>query len=206
MRRARAAQFHQPGKGRQLQPARVLARGGGQGRQGRAAERGTSSLRRGGCVIVMDGAARARAIGWMFAALNTVEPPILELATARLLEGDKPWAAARPPLVLDGIRDRLAQLSARLGDADWLDGGVQRGRPDDGVGAAAAARIGAARRTSHACRLCRARRGASGVPAGVCGAVGGQWRWASAPVTGSRSSYRPACRKSASRKLTKSTA
>jgi hypothetical protein len=150
MRRARAAQFHQPGKGRQLQPARVLARGGGQGRQGRAAERGTSSLRRGGCVIVMDGAARARAIGWMFAALNTVEPPILELATARLLEGDKPWAAARLPLVLDGIRDRLAQLSARLGDADWLDGGVQRGRPDDGVCAAAAARVGAARRISHA--------------------------------------------------------
>ena len=70
-----------------------------------------------------DGAnARARAITWMFAAVNTVEPPILELANAKLLEGDKPWAEERLPLVKDRIRDRLVQLSARLGDADWLDG------------------------------------------------------------------------------------
>jgi glutathione S-transferase len=66
--------------------------------------------------------ARARAITWMFAALNTVEPPILELGTARLLEGDKPWYAARLPLVQDRVRDRLGQVSSRLGDADWLDG------------------------------------------------------------------------------------
>ena len=66
--------------------------------------------------------ARARAITWMFAALNTVEPPILELVTAKILEGDKPWAAARMPLVLDRVRDRLKQLAARLGDAEWLDG------------------------------------------------------------------------------------
>ena len=69
-----------------------------------------------------DANARARAITWMFAALNTVEPPILELVTARILEGDKPWAEERLPLVKDRIRDRLVQLSARLGDADWLDG------------------------------------------------------------------------------------
>ena len=68
-----------------------------------------------------DAHARARAITWMFAALNTVEPPILELATARLAEGDKPWAEERLPLVKDRIRERLAPLSARLGDADWLD-------------------------------------------------------------------------------------
>ena len=66
--------------------------------------------------------ARARALTWMFAALNTVEPPILELVTAKILEGDKPWAAARMPLVLDRVRDRLKQLAARLGDAEWLDG------------------------------------------------------------------------------------
>src|SRR6201996_649694 len=66
--------------------------------------------------------ARARAITWMFAAVNTVEPPILELATAKILEGDRPWAAERLPLVKDRIRDRLVRLSARLGDADWLDG------------------------------------------------------------------------------------
>ena len=65
--------------------------------------------------------ARARAIAWMFAALNTVEPPILELATAGLLEGDMPWTGQRLPLVRDRIRNRLGDLSARLGDADWLD-------------------------------------------------------------------------------------
>jgi glutathione S-transferase len=74
-----------------------------------------------------DANARARAIAWMFAALNTVEPPILELATARFAEGDKPWAEERLPLVKDRIRDRLGQLSARLGDADWLDGAFSAG-------------------------------------------------------------------------------
>jgi glutathione S-transferase len=71
--------------------------------------------------------ARARAITWMFAALNTVEPPILELQTAKFLEGDKPWSAQRLPIVLDRIRDRLGQLSNRLGDADWLDGAFSAG-------------------------------------------------------------------------------
>ena len=65
--------------------------------------------------------ARARAIAWMFAALNTVEPPILELASARLLEADKPWTQERLPMVQNRIRDRLEQLSVRLGDADWLE-------------------------------------------------------------------------------------
>jgi len=71
--------------------------------------------------------ARARAITWIFAALNTVEPPILELVIAKFLEGDKPWAKDRLPLVQDRIRSRLHQLSARLGDADWLDGGFSAG-------------------------------------------------------------------------------
>ncbi len=74
-----------------------------------------------------DGNARARAIAWMFAALSTVEPPILELTTAKLLEGDKPWSAQRVPLVQDRVRDRLGQLSRRLGDADWLDGAFSAG-------------------------------------------------------------------------------
>ena len=74
-----------------------------------------------------DADARARAITWMFAALNTVEPPILELVTAKILEGDRPWAEQRLPLVKDRIRDRLVQLSARLGDADWLDGPFSAG-------------------------------------------------------------------------------
>ncbi|HEY0467896.1 MAG TPA: glutathione S-transferase family protein [Polyangiaceae bacterium] len=71
--------------------------------------------------------ARARAITWMFAALNSVEPPILELVTARIFERDKPWAKQRLPLVEERVRDRLRQLSARLGAADWLDGAFNAG-------------------------------------------------------------------------------
>jgi glutathione S-transferase len=74
-----------------------------------------------------DADGRARAITWMFAALNTVEPPILDLTVARIVEGDRPWAAARLPLVLDRIRTRLAQLSVRLGGAEWLDGAFSAG-------------------------------------------------------------------------------
>ncbi len=74
-----------------------------------------------------DASARARAITWMFAALSTVEPPILEFANAKLLEGDKPWTAERMPLVADRVRVRLGQLSVRLGDADWLDGAFSAG-------------------------------------------------------------------------------
>ncbi len=74
-----------------------------------------------------DANARARAITWMFAALNTVEPPILDLMVARLLEGDKPWSKQRLPLIEDRIRDRLKPLSTRLGDADWLDSAFSAG-------------------------------------------------------------------------------
>jgi glutathione S-transferase len=74
-----------------------------------------------------DANARARAITWMFAAINTVEPPILDLVTARLVEGDEPWCEQRLPLVQDRIRVRLGELSARLGDAEWLDGAFSAG-------------------------------------------------------------------------------
>jgi len=74
-----------------------------------------------------DADARARAITWMFAAVNTVEPPILELANAKILEGDKPWTQERLPLVEERVCSRLGQLSARLGDADWLDGAFTAG-------------------------------------------------------------------------------
>jgi glutathione S-transferase len=74
-----------------------------------------------------DANARARAITWMFAALNTVEPPILELANAKLLESAKPWSKERLPLVADRVRGPLEQLSARLGEADWLDGAFSAG-------------------------------------------------------------------------------
>jgi glutathione S-transferase len=74
-----------------------------------------------------DANARARAITWMFAAVNTVEPPILERESARLLEGDKPSSKERMPLVEDRVRKRLNQLFDYLGDADWLDGAFSAG-------------------------------------------------------------------------------
>jgi glutathione S-transferase len=78
-------------------------------------------------LLPRDANARARAIAWMFAALSTIEPPILELANAVLLERDERWNEARLPLVKDRIRVRLRDLSARLGDADWLDGAFSAG-------------------------------------------------------------------------------
>ncbi|MBV8687419.1 MAG: glutathione S-transferase family protein [Alphaproteobacteria bacterium] len=74
-----------------------------------------------------DSDARERAVAWIFAALNTVEPPIVEREAADLLERDEAWYAARRPLLDDRIRQRLGQLSARLGEAEWLDGGFTAG-------------------------------------------------------------------------------
>lgn len=71
--------------------------------------------------------ARARAITWMFAALSSIEPPVLDLQTAKFAEGDKSWAQERMPLVFDRIRARLSQLADRLGDAEWLDGKFSAG-------------------------------------------------------------------------------
>jgi glutathione S-transferase len=74
-----------------------------------------------------DANARARAIAWMFAALNTVEPPIVERSMAWLLERDKSWYEERLPILDDRVRDRLDELSARLGEADWLDDAFSAG-------------------------------------------------------------------------------
>jgi glutathione S-transferase len=74
-----------------------------------------------------DADARARATAWMFAALNTVEPPIVELEAAAILERDEAWYAQRLPLLQDRARSRLDALAARLGDAEWLDGGFSAG-------------------------------------------------------------------------------
>jgi glutathione S-transferase len=67
-----------------------------------------------------DASARAQAIAWMFAALNTMEPPIVERGMAWLFERDKPWYAQRMPMLEDRVNARLGELSRRLGDADWL--------------------------------------------------------------------------------------
>ncbi len=74
-----------------------------------------------------EAAARARAIMWMFAALNTVEPPVFERALLMVLDRDRPWFNERLGTLDDRIRERLRQLSARLGGADWLDGAFSAG-------------------------------------------------------------------------------
>jgi glutathione S-transferase len=74
-----------------------------------------------------DATARARAIAWMFAALSTIEPPIVERSMAVLFERDRPWFAERQSMLDDRVRARLAELSRHLGDADWLDGAFSAG-------------------------------------------------------------------------------
>jgi glutathione S-transferase len=78
-------------------------------------------------LLPQDAHARVRAIGWMFAALSTIEPPILDLQIAMVLERDKPWHEARLPLIKDRIRERLDALSKRLGDGEWLDDAFSAG-------------------------------------------------------------------------------
>lgn len=74
-----------------------------------------------------NGNARARAIGWMFAALSTVEPVIVQREASLYLESDKTWHEERLPIVEDRIRNRLDDLSARLGHSEWLDGAFSAG-------------------------------------------------------------------------------
>jgi glutathione S-transferase len=78
-------------------------------------------------LLPQDAKARARAIAWMFAALNTVEPPIVELSMAMIVERDKSWYEERLVILKDRVRARLGELSSRLGDAEWLDGAFSAG-------------------------------------------------------------------------------
>ena len=74
-----------------------------------------------------DANARARAIMWMFAALNTVEPPIFQRTLATIFERDEPWYEQRLRVLDETIRQRFGELSDRLADADWLDGAFSAG-------------------------------------------------------------------------------
>jgi glutathione S-transferase len=74
-----------------------------------------------------DANARARAIAWMFAAVSTIEPPIVEREAAGYTERDKDWYAEHLAMLEDRLRVRLGELSRRLGGADWLDGSFSAG-------------------------------------------------------------------------------
>ncbi len=78
-------------------------------------------------LLPVDADARARAITWMFAALSTIEPPIVERFVAGYVERDRSWHDERLLLVDERIRKRLGELSRSLGEADWLDGALSAG-------------------------------------------------------------------------------
>ncbi|MGO1068210.1 glutathione S-transferase family protein [Lysobacter sp. CA199] len=78
-------------------------------------------------LLPTDANARMRAIAWMFAALNTVEPPIVERSMAWILEREETWYVQRLTMLDERVRRRLGELSRRLGDADWLDGAFSAG-------------------------------------------------------------------------------
>ncbi|AMK20068.1 MULTISPECIES: glutathione S-transferase family protein [Sphingobium] len=80
-----------------------------------------------GGLLPQDADARARAISWMFAALNTVEQPIVEREIPKYLERDKSWYEARMPMLDERVDHRLSELSDHLGDSDWLDGAFSAG-------------------------------------------------------------------------------
>jgi len=80
-----------------------------------------------GGLLPEDAGGRARAIEWMFAALNTVEPPITDYAIATLFEADQPWSKPRLPAIVTRISERLDELSRRLGENQWLDGSFSAG-------------------------------------------------------------------------------
>ncbi|KQW22190.1 glutathione S-transferase [Afipia sp. Root123D2] len=84
------------------------------------------AVRHGG-LLPDDANARARAIAWMFAALDTVEPPIFDRSLVQILERNEPWYEQRLRALDGSIRKRLSDLSGRLGDADWLDGAFSAG-------------------------------------------------------------------------------
>jgi glutathione S-transferase len=78
-------------------------------------------------LLPADANARARAITWMFAAVSTIEPVIIERQVAILNEGNEPWSKQRLPMIENRIRTRLSELSRHLGDAEWLDGEFSAG-------------------------------------------------------------------------------
>jgi glutathione S-transferase len=78
-------------------------------------------------LLPADPVARARALSWLFSAVNTVEMPIIDLQNTKIVERDSTWYADRLPVVEGRIREKLGVLSDHLGDADWLDGEFSAG-------------------------------------------------------------------------------
>ena len=121
--------------------------------------------------LLPEGAARGRAISWMFAAVSSVEPVCLELETARFFDAGQPWADARMPMVQGAGRAAAGSACRPSGGSGVAGRRLQRGRSDDDRRALPVS--GRAGRGSKPCRLCRAGGGAASVSAGLCGTIGG---------------------------------
>jgi glutathione S-transferase len=77
---------------------------------------------RAGKLIPLDSAPRMRALQWVAAALNSVEPYVMALAINDVFEADREWSKARHGKVVGDLKTRLADLEAALGNNIWLDG------------------------------------------------------------------------------------
>jgi glutathione S-transferase len=77
-----------------------------------------------GVLVPDDPAARIRATQWLIAALNSVEPWVMQLAVVDVFEADRDWSRSRRPKVVEDLHNRLKDLSDALGDKETLDGGA----------------------------------------------------------------------------------
>ena len=73
-------------------------------------------------LLPADANGRGRAIAWLVAALNSVEPAILELSAIDLFHRGQDWTRERRPQVIDKIRERLRLLADALENRDWFEG------------------------------------------------------------------------------------
>jgi len=72
-------------------------------------------------LLPADPAGRARAVTWVFAALNSIEIVVQQLAVIDLFHADQEWAKLHRPGIEQAVKKRLAELAAWLGDREYLE-------------------------------------------------------------------------------------
>lgn len=73
-------------------------------------------------LLPRDPQGKADATAWLIAALNSVEPPIMQIASLDIFHAAEPWARDARPAAVDFARTRLTRVAEALGDAEWLAG------------------------------------------------------------------------------------
>jgi glutathione S-transferase len=73
-------------------------------------------------LLPKDPQARARATQWLIAALNSIEPFVMDIARIDIFYADQQWAKLRRPGAVEFVQRRLAGLSKAIGDKPYLDG------------------------------------------------------------------------------------